>query len=98
MSIFKNSETDFVPVQNETHYRILLQPRIAFQSVRRTTVDKKQGISYAYGLTESAVGGDGEVIEIWFERSKGWNALKVQNWMKKHARNLPVPTNARKAS
>lgn len=95
-SVFQNPENPPIPIQSDSHYRLVIKPRHMFESTRRTTVDSDQGISYVYAQTQGLLGGSGEVVEIWFEKVKGWTASKVKAWAKKHSNGLPAPA-ARRA-
>ncbi len=85
-----------VPIQTERYYIARFKPTQSFDRIRSTTVFKDEGIMYEYGIAEAgAIGSDGEVIAVMFERAKGWTATRVKAWLTRFKGGLPTPSNKR---
>ena len=77
------------PIVGADHYKFILHPAVEYDRVRRTTIFKDLGIAYVYGLNETDLGDESEVIEVWFKRTK-WTVAGVLGWMNEH-KTLPHP-------
>lgn len=90
----KSESRNYIPVVGKDQYKVILHPATQYDTVRRNTVFKDLGISYVYGVNETDLGYESEVVEVWFVRTK-WTAAGVIGWMQEHGESLPAPSRAR---